>query len=55
MLAFLTAVGGGTIRDILINKIPSILVSEFYGTVAIIVGIITYFLHLINQTSNFKF
>lgn len=51
MLAFLTAVGGGTIRDILINKVPSILVSEFYGTVAIIVGIITYFLHLINQSS----
>lgn len=46
MLAFLTAVGGGTIRDILINKVPSILVSEFYGTVAIIVGLITYFLYL---------
>lgn len=41
MLAFLTAVGGGTLRDILINKVPSILVSEFYGTVAIIVGVIT--------------
>ncbi len=51
MLAFLTAVGGGTIRDILINKVPSILVSEFYGTVAIIVGLVTYFLHLINQNS----
>jgi uncharacterized membrane protein YeiH len=49
MLAFLTAVGGGTLRDILINKVPSILVSEFYGTVAIIVGIITYILHLGNQ------
>jgi len=51
MLAFLTAVGGGTIRDILINKVPSILVSEFYGTVAIIVGLITYFLHLLNHAS----
>ena len=51
MLAFLTAVGGGTIRDILINKVPSILVSEFYGTVAIIIGLITYFLHLANATS----
>lgn len=51
MLAFLTAVGGGTIRDILINKVPSILISEFYGTVAIIVGLITYFLHLLEQTS----
>lgn len=49
ILAFLTAVGGGTLRDILVNKVPSILVSEFYGTVAIIVGLITYFLHLIEQ------
>ncbi|WP_072679358.1 trimeric intracellular cation channel family protein [Arcobacter sp. LA11] len=51
MLAFLTAVGGGTIRDILINKVPSILVSEFYGTVAIIVGLVTYFLHLFHETN----
>ncbi|PLY07207.1 MAG: hypothetical protein C0625_06215 [Arcobacter sp.] len=51
MLAFLTAVGGGTIRDILINKVPSILVSEFYGTVAIIVGLITYFIHLFYETT----
>ena len=51
MLAFLTAVGGGTIRDILINKVPSILVSEFYGTVAIVVGLITYFLHLSGYSS----
>ena len=54
MLAFLTAVGGGTIRDILINKVPSILVSEFYGTVAIIIGLITYFLHLGNISSIFS-
>jgi uncharacterized membrane protein YeiH len=45
VLAFLTAVGGGTLRDILINKVPSILVSEFYGTVAIIVGVLVYGLH----------
>ena len=51
MLAFLTAVGGGTLRDILVNKVPSILISEFYGTVAIIVGLITYTLHLFDQTN----
>jgi len=51
ILAFITAVGGGTIRDILINRIPSILVSEFYATVAIIVGLITYILHLFDQIS----
>lgn len=54
MLAFLTAVGGGTLRDILINKVPSILVSEFYGTVAIIVGLITYVLHLFAQINLFN-
>lgn len=53
MLAFLTAVGGGTIRDILLNRVPSILVSEFYGSVAIIVGLITYFLHLSSLSSIF--
>lgn len=54
ILAFLTAVGGGTLRDILVNKVPSILVSEFYGTVAIIVGLITYILHLFEQINLFS-
>lgn len=48
ILAFLTAVGGGTTRDILINKVPFILVSEFYATVAIIVGLIIYALNIFN-------
>lgn len=53
ILAFITAVGGGTIRDILINRVPSILVSEFYATVAIIVGLVTYGLHLLELQSIF--
>ena len=48
ILAFITAVGGGTIRDVLINRVPSVLVSEFYATVAIIVGLVTYGLHLLD-------
>ncbi|MGM0519485.1 MAG: trimeric intracellular cation channel family protein [Campylobacterota bacterium] len=51
ILAFITAVGGGTIRDILLNRVPSILVSEFYATVAIIVGLITYTLDLLDLRS----
>lgn len=51
ILAFITAVGGGTIRDILINRVPSILVSEFYATVAIIVGLVTYALHIFDLHS----
>jgi uncharacterized membrane protein YeiH len=46
ILAFLTAVGGGTIRDILINRIPSILISEFYATVALIVASIIFLLEI---------
>ncbi|AXH11041.1 hypothetical protein CP960_10975 [Malaciobacter halophilus] len=53
ILAFLTAVGGGTTRDILINKVPFILVSEFYATVAIIIGLITYILNLLNLMNIF--
>ena len=48
ILAFLTAVGGGTIRDILINRIPSILVSEFYATVALIIASIMFILEEFN-------
>ena len=31
-------------RDILINKIPLVLVSEFYGTVALVVGMMIFVL-----------
>ena len=51
ILAFLTAVGGGTIRDILINRVPSILVSEFYATVALIVASIIFVLELLHLRS----
>lgn len=48
ILAFLTAVGGGTIRDILINRVPSILVSEFYATVALIVASVIFVLEILH-------
>jgi uncharacterized membrane protein YeiH len=51
ILSFLTAVGGGTIRDILINRVPSILVSEFYATVALIIASIIYILELLHLRS----
>ena len=54
ILAFLTAVGGGTTRDILINKIPFILISEFYATVAMSIGVIIYILNAFNQISLFN-
>ncbi len=53
ILSFLTAVGGGTIRDILINRVPFILVSEFYATVSLIIGSIVYLLALFGLKSLF--
>jgi uncharacterized membrane protein YeiH len=44
LLSLITATGGGVLRDVLINKIPMILDSEFYGTVALFVGILVYIL-----------
>ena len=45
LLALLTAVGGGVMRDILLNRVPILLTSEFYGTVSLLVGAILFVLH----------
>ena len=61
LLSLITAVGGGVLRDMLINKVPFILTSEFYGTVAIVVGMVVYlldylaFLNFMNITLLFFF
>ena len=54
ILAFLTAVGGGTIRDILINRVPSILVSEFYATVALIIASAMFVLEIFELRNIFS-
>jgi len=38
LLGFITAVGGGVVRDMMVNDIPFILHKDFYGTVAILVA-----------------
>jgi uncharacterized membrane protein YeiH len=45
LLAFATAVGGGILRDVLINKVPYILRGGFYGIIAIGIGLILWLLH----------
>lgn len=45
MLAFATAVGGGIIRDTLVNEVPFLLKSEVYGSVALGVGGSLYLLN----------
>lgn len=38
LVGFITAVGGGIIRDVLINRVPLLLRRDFYGSVAILVA-----------------
>jgi len=53
ILSFLTAVGGGVTRDIMINKVPSVLVSDFYGSIALIVATLLALLHYIGLINNY--
>ena len=45
VLGFITAAGGGIIRDMLLNRVPSILSSDFYGSVALLMAVIVYGIH----------
>lgn len=46
LVALITAVGGGILRDILLNRVPVVLTSEFYGSVALVVGLAVLLLDL---------
>lgn len=48
MLAFVTAVGGGLVRDMMVNDVPFILHEDFYGTVSILVAVIWFSLDQVN-------
>ncbi|MEN4053588.1 MULTISPECIES: TRIC cation channel family protein [Sulfurimonas] len=50
-MGFITAVGGGIARDVIINEVPFVLKTGFYGTVSIFISISLYFLHLQNAIS----
>ncbi|QKF83525.1 trimeric intracellular cation channel family protein [Halarcobacter ebronensis] len=51
LLSLLTAIGGGTLRDIIINRIPAVLMSDFYGAIAIIIGFIIIALDYFGQVN----
>ena len=38
-LSFVTATGGGIARDVLVNDVPLVLREDFYGSVAILLGV----------------
>ncbi len=48
-LSFVTAVGGGIIRDIIINEIPFVFKTGFYGTISLLVGLSLYMLNLVDM------
>ena len=54
LLALLTAVGGGVMRDTLLNRVPILLTSEFYGTVALCVGAMIFVLEWMNIVGVFS-
>jgi len=53
-MAFVTAVGGGIARDVIINEIPFVLKTGFYGTIAILIGLILYVLNMKELISFFS-
>jgi uncharacterized membrane protein YeiH len=54
MLGLGTAVGGGVMRDILLNKVPVLLTSELYGSVAILISIVVYGVDYYSTVSYFS-
>lgn len=54
ILSFITAVGGGVTRDIMINQVPTVLISDFYGSIAVIVALSLATLelfHIVNEVT----
>lgn len=51
-LGFITAVGGSVLRDTMINQLPAVLISDFYGSIALIVALLLYGLHVSIGISN---
>lgn len=44
-MAFITAVGGGIARDVIINEVPFVLKTGFYGTISILIALTLYILN----------
>lgn len=51
VLSFITAVGGGILRDVLVNEVPAVFRSDFYGSVAVLMGLVIYLLYHFNVAS----
>ena len=49
VLSFVTAVGGGIIRDVIINEIPFVFKTGFYGTISLLIGVSLYLLNILEM------
>lgn len=49
ILSFITAVGGGITRDVIINEVPFVFKTGFYGTVSLLVGLLMYLLEYLSN------
>ncbi|MDQ1339219.1 MAG: hypothetical protein QG567_370 [Campylobacterota bacterium] len=54
IVSFITAVGGGVTRDIMINQVPSVLISDFYGSIAVIVAFLLGILEFFGAINEFS-
>ncbi|MEN8304583.1 MAG: trimeric intracellular cation channel family protein [Campylobacterota bacterium] len=50
-MAFITAVGGGIARDVIINEVPFVLKTGFYGIISLLVGLIVYIFQMFDLIS----
>lgn len=50
-ISFITAVGGGIVRDVIINEVPFVFKSGFYGTVALLIATIIFVLNNIGYVN----
>lgn len=50
-ISFITAVGGGIVRDVIINEVPFVFKTGFYGTVALLMGLGIYILDALSLKS----
>ncbi|NCT40359.1 MAG: trimeric intracellular cation channel family protein [Alphaproteobacteria bacterium] len=55
LLSFITATGGGVLRDILVNEVPAVFKSDFYGSIAILVALVLYGLDVMEMSSEVNF
>ncbi len=53
ILAIATAVGGGLVRDMLLNEVPFILKKEFYASVALLTAVMAFVLNALGVLNSF--